>query len=95
MQVALFLCPYERATHRALRSSSSPCNTETCAQVDVGGAFEAIEVPLVAPGSRVLTPDVQLPLGLTFEGTECHHVIVKALKDNCAEGVCLVADVFC
>ena len=37
-------------------------------QVDVGGAFEAIEVPLVAPGSRVLTPDVQLPLGLTFEG---------------------------
>ena len=40
----------------------------TVCQIDVGGAFEAIEVPLVAPGSRVLTPDVQLPLGLTFEG---------------------------
>ena len=54
-------------------------------QVDVGGALEAIEVPLVAPGSRVVTPDVQLPLGLTFEGV---HVPAQLHERTVVLGLC-------
>jgi len=46
--------------------------------VDVGDAVEAVEVPLVAPGSRVLTPEVTLPLGLTFEGASAARATARA-----------------
>ncbi|KAK9819260.1 hypothetical protein WJX81_006412 [Elliptochloris bilobata] len=55
-------------------------------QVDVEGAFESIEVPLVAHGSRVLTLDVILPLGLTFEELDEGSLVVVDVADGSHAG---------